>query len=544
MTGADLIRYYEFLKTARQPIEQIWRECYQYTFPIRGTGFTNSYSSINAETAASDAKQQQARIYDSEAAASSELLASAIVSNMTPANMQWFNVVTDDAPKAVSDWMDKSSKTIHGDIHASNFDAPAFEKALDIVAAGMGCMYAEESDEAPYHFELWPLYDCFFAASKRGQMIDTIYRRFTLTAQQAVNEYGEENVSDKVKNKALKEPYCTVQFIHAIYPKPKEKGKRQKTKDRMLPFASMHVEVETKKVCKEAGYAEFPCSVPRYIQIPGSVYAIGPMSTALPDTKTLNDVEKLTLANGDMQIAGMWGAVDDGVINPKTVRIGARKIIMMASKDSFFPLNAPGKFDVSAILTEQKRKSIRRVLKADMLEPLGDGPAKTATEWHYRINLIRQLLGPTFGRLQSEDLQPLVFRCFGIALRAGRLGTPPEELRGKRIRLKYVSPLARAQQMEEVAAMDRHEQGLGATAAAKPDVLDTYDWDEAARKKGELLGVSSVLILDADKVKKVREDRIKAQQQAQAQEAAARNQTAGPGAMPGSMPGMPAGGMM
>lgn len=538
MTGTELINYYNHLKTARNSINNSWRECYQYTFPIRGTGFNgSSFSSLNPEQSAQSAKAEQARIFDSTAADACTLLAASIVTNLTPANAQWFGLETDDMPKAVNDWLEEAAKKIHRDIHASNFDAPAFEKALDVVVAGMGCMYVEEGDEAPYHFELWPLYDCYFAASKRGGLIDTVYHPFTMTAQQAINEYGADNVSDKVKKKAVKNPYENIQFIHAIYPKPVDEKKRQKVKDKLLPFASMHVEIETKKICKEAGYAELPVVVPRWIKIPGSVYATGPMSTALPDTKTLNEVEKLTLSHADMQIAGMWGAVDDGVVNPKTVRIGARKVIMMANKDNFFPLNPPGKFDVSAILTDQKRKSIKRVLMADMLEPLGDGPAKTATEWHYRVNIIRQLLGPTFGRLQSEDLQPLVFRCFGISLRSGRLGQVPQELQNKRLRLKYISPLARAQQLEEVAAMDRFETSLGASAEIQQDVIDIYDWDAAAKKKGELLGVASVLILDPDKVKKIREDKVAAQRQAMIAEQQAKNpQTAGMQPQAGMMP--------
>ena len=516
MTGATIISFYEHLKQARDCVRPTWSECYQYTFPIRGTGFNQSFTTDRPEQAAQTAKDQQARIYDGTAPDSCTLLASSIVTNLTPANALWFGLKTDDAPKQVNDWLEEAAKKIHADIHASNFDAPAFEKALDVVVAGMGCMYIEEGDEAPFHFELWPLYDCYFAASKRGGLIDIVYHPFTMTAQQAVNEYGAEMVSDKVRKLAIKKPFENVQFIHAIFPKPVEKGKRRKVKDQLLPFASVHVEIETKTICKEGGYAELPVVAPRWLKIPGSVYATGPMATALPDTKTLNDVERLTLAHADMQIAGMWGAVDDGVINPKTVRIGARKIIMMSAKDNFFPLNPPGKFDVSAIMTEQKRKAIRRTLMADMLEPLGDGPAKTATEWHYRINIIRQLLGPTFGRIQTEDLQPLVFRCFGISLRSGRLGQVPEELRGKRLRLKYISPLARAQQLEEVAAMDRFEQSLGTVAAVKPDILDNYDWDAAARKRGELLGVSSVMILDEDQVKKIREDGVTAAQKQQA----------------------------
>jgi hypothetical protein len=111
-----------------------------------------------------------------------------------------------------------------------------------------------------------------------------------------------------------------------------------------------------------------------------------------------------------------------------------------------------------------------------------------------------------FGRLQAEYLQRLVFRCLGILLKKdAKSGVyPPEQLRQRPLRLQYVSPLARAQQMEEVAAMDSFEAGLIAKSEIKPELIDLYDWDAAERKRSELLGVPQALVLDGEKLKKAR----------------------------------------
>jgi hypothetical protein len=91
---------------------------------------------------------------------------------------------------------------------------------------------------------------------------------------------------------------------------------------------------------------------------------------------------------------------------------------------------------------------------ADQLQPQ-DGPAMTATEVHVRVGLIRQLLGPIYGRLQAEYLAPLAERCFGLAYRAGIFGEAPQSLGGRNLKVKYNNPLARAQKMEDVAAIER-----------------------------------------------------------------------------------------
>jgi hypothetical protein len=68
-------------------------------------------------------------------------------------------------------------------------------------------------------------------------------------------------------------------------------------------------------------------------------------------------------------------------------------------------------------MQDKLQAQIRKILMADQLQAQ-DGPAMTATEVHVRVNLIRQLLGPIYARLQAEYLQPLIERCFGLAYRA------------------------------------------------------------------------------------------------------------------------------
>lgn len=529
MNGSDIIRKLSDLKTRRAPLESHIRECYQFTNPIRGMMFGTGGSTMTAESIQNSAATATANLYDSTGDDAAGLVASALVSNLTPANSRWFGYKSGKDNDALDKWLDEACNTVHAEIHASNYDAPAYESMYDTAISGQCALYVEEGIDTTYHFEEWPLAQCFAATTKRDGLVDTVYYQFTLTAQQAVTEYGADNVSEKITKALEKRPYTPFNFVQAIFPREKPSaGTRQKVKDKLLPFASMHVEVDSKKVCRESGYHEFPVVFPRWMKLPGSVYAQGPISRALPDIKSLNETKRLAFANADMAIAGMWGAVDDGVINAKTVRIGARKVVMMASKESFFPLQPGGKFDLSMMITADLQKTIRRIMMADLLETNTEGPAKTATEWHYRVNLIRQLLGPMFGRIQSEYLIPLVWRCFWIAFRKGMLGDLPQDAQEANLQLQFQGPLARAQKMEEVASMDRFEQSLmaqaqGQTAAGlPPDVMDNYDIDAAARHRAEMLGVPAKLIVDMKEVikrRKVREDKAaKAQQQAQQQE--------------------------
>jgi hypothetical protein len=145
----------------------------------------------------------------------------------------------------------------------------------------------------------------------------------------------------------------------------------------------------------------------------------------------------------------------------------------------------------------------------------------TAEEVRTRSQLIRQVLGPVFGRLQSEFLNPFIRRCFGLAYRAGELGPAPQSLSQFNFVPDYRSPLARAQKYDEVEAMDKFEARIGQASQLKPDLLDIYDADKAYFKRAELLGLPVDLIREQKDVDLIRKNRdqqaaLQAQNQQQA----------------------------
>jgi hypothetical protein len=273
--------------------------------------------------------------------------------------------------------------------------------------------------------------------------------------------------------------------------------------------------VRSKKVVKESGYEEMPVIMPRLMTLPNSVYSQGLIYEALPTIKSLNKLTECVLGSADMAVAGMWGAVDDGVLNPKTVKVGPRKIVTVAQRDSIFPLTPNSDFQVAQWMIQTMQTDIRRILLSDQLQAQ-DGQQMTATEVHVRVDLIRKMLGPNYERLQDEFLRPLVDRCFGIAWREGAFPEPPDSIKGRPSNVTYISPLARAQQMEEVQAMERYEQSMAMMAQmGHPEVLDNYAWDAVTRRKAELMNVPAIYSVPEQVVAQQRAARLKAQEEQQ-----------------------------
>lgn len=285
---------------------------------------------------------------------------------------------------------------------------------------------------------------------------------------------------------------------------------------RNLPFASMQIEVAGKRIVRESGYHEFPVCVPRWMKIPGAAYGIGPVYDALPAIKELNEWLRMEKAAGDLAISGMWIAEDDGVLNPRTVKVGPRKIIAANSTDSMKPLLTGADFKVAFTSEERLEAQIRKVLMADQLQPQ-DGPAMTATEVHVRVALIRQLLGPVYGRFQAEYLQVLVERCFGIALRAGVFPPMPDSLAGATFNVRYISPLARAQKLEGVTAIERLSANVAQLMQLDPSIADNIDPDAAVRTIADALGIPADVLRTSEAVSELRKQRQEAQAAAQQQ---------------------------
>lgn len=498
------------LKSMRQPHEAGWSECFEYSFPERANGLNGV--SINPQ----DNQSRKNRILDDTAADSARVLASSIVSGTTPANSLWFGLDAGEESTDENAWLDEKGRQIFENIHGANFDSVAFECAIDLVCAGWFVMYRDWiEEEQSYHFEQWPLGQCYISASKVGGAVDTIYREVEMTVEQIVSIYGIDKVSRKVAEAHAAEKYDDkITVVHAIYPRGIHAVNGSMAKN--MAFASCHVEVNAKHILRESGYHTFPCVVPRWMLVPGSPYATGPMAQALGAIRTINDIKALELANLDLATAGMWIAVDDGVLNPRSIKVGPRKIIVANDTESMKPLTPGTDFNVAFNAEDRLQRAIRKIMLADQLQPQ-DGPVMTATEVHVRVQLIRQLLGPIYGRLQAEYLQPLVNGCFDRAYRAGVLGQAPDSLQSRVFSVKYLGPLARAQRLEDVTAMDRFENTLMLEAQADPTVIDLYDFEEAARERGKFLGIPQKVMRTQDGVDKLRDERKKTQQQAQQQ---------------------------
>ena len=328
-------------------VETVWRDCFDYSFPLRGNGLGGATSSAN------DGQRKQADLTDSTAADAANTLASNIVAGLTPANALWFELDVGAESQDERLWLDESARLLWENIHNSNYDAEAFEAALDIVCAGQFVLYIDEDTEAGgFSFQQWPLSQVWVGSTRADRRVDIVHRKYPLTADAAAREFGEDALPERIR-KALADGKGDqeFQFLHAIYPrKPYAVGAKMA---KNLPIASCHIEMGSRQMVRESGYHEMPVVVPRWLRVPDSLYAVGPMYAALPDIRMVNELGAQQAAAADIAVAGMWIAKDDGVLNAKTIKLGPRKVIIAADTDNMKPLTTGADFNVSELLMKQ-----------------------------------------------------------------------------------------------------------------------------------------------------------------------------------------------
>lgn len=502
------------LESVRATWEDHWQEILDYVMPRKAdVTFVRSKGEKRTEV-----------LYDSTAITANNLLAASLQGTLTSASLPWFHLKLRDTEtnqnRDVQLWLEDSAKRMYEIFNESNFNTEVHELYLDLVSIGTGAIFVEEGskgfDKEGIHFNCLHIAEYFIQENINGK-VDTLYRKYKLTARQAIQEFGEENVGEKILESVKEKPDKEFNFIHAVEPTEDYERAVGKSSTK-LPVHSCHVCTEDKMVVRTGGYNEFPYLVPRWSKATGEIFGRSPSYNALPDIKTLNKAVEIGLKAWAKAIDPPLLVQDDGVIG--RVRMTPGGVTVVRHDGAIKPLQIGSNWQITDLKENQLRTSIRQAYYSDQLQ-LQDGPQMTATEVQVRYELMQRLLGPTLGRFQTEFLNPLIERTFGIMLRAGGLLPEPDVIKGQKIDIEYVGPLARSQRMEESVAIDRLYELAMNVVQIDPSIMDNINHDEAIRLRGDLLGVPKIILRARDEVEELREQRQQAQmaqQQAQQQQ--------------------------
>jgi len=501
------------LEATRKTWEDHWQEILDYVMPRKAdVTFVRARGTKRTEI-----------LFDSTAITANNLLAASLHGTLTSPSLPWFTLKLRNEElmeeRDVQLWLEDSGRRMYDTFNESNFNTEVHELYLDLCSVGTGALFVEEANEGfekgSIHFNTLHIAEYFIQENVNGK-VDTLYRKYKLTARQAIEEFGEDNLGEKVTEASQAKPDKEFNFIHAVEP-TKDYERAAGKVNTKLPFHSCHVCIEDKMTVRTGGYNEFPYLVPRWSKATGEIFGRSPSYNALPDIKTLNKAVEIGLKAWAKAIDPPLLVQDDGVIG--RVRMTPAGITVVRNDGAIKPLQIGSNWQITDMKENQLRTAIRQAYYSDQLQ-LQEGPQMTATEVQVRYELMQRLLGPTLGRFQSEFLNPLIERVFGIMLRAKAFMPTPEMMGNQKLDIEYVGPLARSQRMEESIAIERLYQLVMNVGQIDPSIMDNINHDEAIRMRAKLLGVPKTVLRGKDEVAEMREAKAQQQQAMMEQQAA------------------------
>jgi len=414
----QVVKRYTALSSARTNWRGIWEDCARYCLPNAAP-----LKVLGSNTDGSRKRQP----LDTVGVEAASKLASWLYANTIYQGEQWFSIT---APKKEGE---------HSDIELEKFLQSTARKALNAlsrsnlikryqqfllgyVVFGTDVLYSDFDSEGRLTFRQWKITEDIAICENNAGEIDTVYRRFQFTARQAVQEFGEENLSANIRKSAneASDQDKKFTFIHAVYPRlSRVKGK--KTADNK-PFASVYVEVDKPHLVFEGGYDTFPYYVPRFFNT-GEIYGRSAAMNAMPALRAINIANYYFLKNVEFNAnpmvfipAEMHDRVNivPGAKNPKDAMDG--KIDIWSPSGD---MNAPLEF------AAKKSEEVKALFFNDAFQYLEDRKNMTATEAQLRYEEMIQGITQILANLHSELFEPLIRRTVLGLCEKGLVNVPP-----------------------------------------------------------------------------------------------------------------------
>jgi hypothetical protein len=213
---------------------------------------------------------------------------------------------------------------------------------------------------------------------------------------------------------------------------------------------------------------------------------------------------------------------DRGVIG--SVRTRPNGITYLRPNARMEYLTSGTRLDTGAFDLEDTRKAVREAFFADQLSmPPPQAKPMTATEWSSRWELMERLLGPTLGRIQTELLNPIIERIFGMMMRGGQLPPPPPELMEAELNIEYQGPGIKTQQLPQAAAIERTYQTAAGLAqlSQDPSIMMRLDGHAAVKRIAHLYGYPADAMRGDEQIAEMMQQQAQQQQEMQQREDAA-----------------------
>ena len=501
----EILDSHSDLRNIRVLEEPQWREIAMFIRPEeRDIGTRNSRIRVADE------------IFDSSPLLALDEFATGFFNQATNPSERWCALTLPDKDLAkygpVRDYLYRYTNLIFESVapSRSGFYVNVPSTFSDLAAFGLGSGYSEERGDGSFAFNDYavPLSETYIDTDGMGNLtrFDREYQRY---GRQLKTLFGEaaRHLDDK------RQYYVT----HAVMKNPDHK--EGAIGPRGMKWSSVYVSEDDTSFRVEKGYYEMP-----YYSIPwklrsGRIYPIGIGHLTRADVSMLNEMERSHIVSAQFAAEPPVLLHDQSVLTAADIQ--PNSLLYGAVNEDGKPLvqnfSRGGDVKLSLEQSQQRRASIRDAFKFTLMSAL-NRPQMTATEFMGWKATQMQQLADSLTKVHTFGLSPLVARRGRMLQRMGLAPPAPPEMRGHKIEVEFVSPLAKAQKASTGTATMQWIGAVGQIAAAQagagepPTAFDNVDVDGAVNILFDSFGPPPGAIRDPKAVAQARLEKSQAMQ--------------------------------
>ena len=418
----------------------------------------------------------------------------------------------------VKDWLENCERELLAMFNRSNFYREMNPTVKDATCPGHGVLFIEEDIEnARLRYTHFPINELFLDVNAYGE-IDTCFRWYADTLRNIVDFFGEDNVSEEMRQQIKESSHWndSHEILMCVYPRENYNPEFKDAKN--MPYACIYMDLKDHHILKESGYKEFPFAVFEWERYSGFAYGSSPAQDALPDIKALNIIKKSSLQIAQTSAEPPMMASQE----MHDIDLSPRGITYLPTKDSRLePVRTGENYPITLQELANYEQAVKDWFYVDYFLALQErNQQMTATE-------VMELQGEKAATLSTfivslnEFLSNIITRSFNLLMRAQMLPPPPMALMRQQaiIKIDFTGPLAQNQKKyHQMGGTVQALSAIGPIIQMFPNAGDFLDGDELMKSTMEGMGMPQNIIREDDDVKKIREERIKAQQQAAVQQ--------------------------
>lgn len=376
------------------------------------------------------------RRHSTVACDSLHVLAGAHIMYITPTGQRWFALKSAKKTKnsRYDDWFAKATEIAHAELAASNFYTVIHQCFLDRCLTGTGCLYCDKLPDGTLNFKNVPT-GTYAIAEGLDETVDTIARLFKLTAHQAVEQFGYDNLPQKIRDHYDNDKIRYTeksQYLHLVIPRPGAAFGHDLVNPLQMKWASIYIAWDANKtIIQQGGYNEFPFLVTRFLKFGESPYGYAPGMNVKEEIKATLKLERVMDVLGEvaafpriLTLAEQVGEID--------MRAGGRTVVKPQAAQLQLPREwgTQGRYDIGKDRIDNKEEKIRQAYFVPMLQVISSVDRQmTATEVNARQEEKVLAFTPSM-TLFCSDCNTLINRIFSLLFRMGKFPTEdmPDEL--------------------------------------------------------------------------------------------------------------------